>query len=100
MDEYLRVLIIDGSEADALLVQRALRQGLDSSESFVTLFLAQLEPASRTLTCLDCGHGFIFLRRSDGKVEELLPHGLPLGVPRKECYEEGTFTFEGGDALV
>jgi serine phosphatase RsbU (regulator of sigma subunit) len=86
--------------AVAQWAERALRQDLDSSESFVTLFHAQLDLTSRTLTYVDCGHGFVFLRRLDGRTEELLPRGLPLGVSNEECYEEGAVTFGEGDALV
>lgn len=82
------------------LTGRALRQDLDSSDSFVTLFHAQLNVVSRTLKYVDCGHGFLFLRRSNGRVEELLPRGLPLGISPKENYQEGRCTLEKGDALV
>jgi serine phosphatase RsbU (regulator of sigma subunit) len=40
------------------------------------------------------------LRRYDGRVEELLPRGLPLGIQRNECFQEGMLTFEWGDILV
>jgi serine phosphatase RsbU (regulator of sigma subunit) len=40
------------------------------------------------------------VRRSDGRVEELQPRGLPLGVPSLESYQEGRLNFEEGDALV
>jgi sigma-B regulation protein RsbU (phosphoserine phosphatase) len=82
------------------LAERALRPDLESSESFVTLFHAHLNIYTRTLTYVDCGHGYVFLRRSDGTVEELTPRGLPLGVPTKELYQEGVLTFAEGDALV
>ena len=82
------------------LAERALRPDLETSESFVTLFHAHLNIYTRTLTYVDCGHGYVFLRRSDGTVEELTPRGLPLGVPTKELYQEGVLTFAEGDALV
>ncbi|MGD0845831.1 MAG: SpoIIE family protein phosphatase [Geobacteraceae bacterium] len=82
------------------LAERALRPDLESSESFVTLFHAHLNIYTRTLTYVDCGHGYVFLRRSNGTVEELTPRGLPLGVPTKELYQEGVLTFAEGDALV
>ncbi|KAF0221707.1 MAG: PAS/PAC sensor [Geobacteraceae bacterium] len=82
------------------LVEYALRHDLESSESFVTLFHARLNAAGRTLTYVDCGHGYVFLRRANGAVEELLPRGLPLGVPSRERYQEGALTFERGDVLV
>jgi serine phosphatase RsbU (regulator of sigma subunit) len=77
-----------------------LHQDLDSSDSFVTLFHAQLNLAGRSLTYVDCGHGLVFLRRAAGPVEELPTRGLPLGVFSDEGYQEGTVTFEDGDALV
>jgi serine phosphatase RsbU (regulator of sigma subunit) len=49
---------------------------------------------------VDCGHGFVFLRRRYGRVEELHPRGLPLGISSSECFQEGVLTFEHGDALV
>jgi sigma-B regulation protein RsbU (phosphoserine phosphatase) len=82
------------------LAERALRPYLESSESFVTLFHAHLNIYTRTLTYVDCGHGYVFLLRSNGTVEELAPRGLPLGVQTKELYQEGVLTFAEGDALV
>jgi serine phosphatase RsbU (regulator of sigma subunit) len=82
------------------LTRRALRQDLDRSDSFVTLFHAQLNVATHTVRYVDCGHGFLFLRRSDGSVEELLPRGLPLGISPTEHYQEGRCALGKGDALV
>lgn len=82
------------------LAERALRLDLENSDSFVTIFHAQLNVADRTLTYVDCGHGYVFLRRCDGRVEELQPRGLPLGIPGKECFQEGMLTLERGDTLV
>lgn len=80
--------------------ERALLPDLENSESFVTLFHALLTTSSRTLTFVDCGHGFVFLRRENGAVEDLLPRDLPLGVPGKKLFQEGTVVFQPGDALV
>lgn len=82
------------------LAESAVLPDLESSESFVTLFLGQLNAESRTLTFVDCGHGYVFLRRRNGEVETLAPRGLPLGVPGQKLYQEGTLTFEKGDTLV
>jgi len=97
----LRAVTQEHKPAVALqLAEKALRQDLDSSDSFVTLFHAQLDLAGRSLTYVDCGHGLVFLRRAAGQVEELPTRGLPLGVFSDEGYQEGTVTFEDGDALV
>jgi serine phosphatase RsbU (regulator of sigma subunit) len=90
----------NGPAAAVQLTERAIRSNLERFESFVTLFHAHLDIPARTLTYVDCGHGYAFLRRSDGSVEELSPRGLPLGVMAKELYQEGRLTFEQGDALV
>jgi sigma-B regulation protein RsbU (phosphoserine phosphatase) len=82
------------------LVESAVLPDLENSESFVTLFLGQLNATERSLTFVDCGHGYVFLRRRNGVVEELFPRGLPLGVLGKNVYQEGTIRFEKGDTLV
>lgn len=82
------------------LTESAVLPDLENSESFVTLFLGQLNVESRILTFVDCGHGYVFMRRRDGSVEGLSPRGLPLGVPNQKCYQEGTVRIEAGDTLV
>jgi phosphoserine phosphatase RsbU/P len=82
------------------LVESAVLPDLENSESFVTLFLGQLNAAERSLTFVDCGHGYVFLRRRNGVVEGLFPRGLPLGVLGENIYREGTIHFEKGDTLV
>jgi serine phosphatase RsbU (regulator of sigma subunit) len=82
------------------LASRALRSDLENSESFVTLFHARLDSASRKLTYVDCGHGLVFLRRANGTVEELRVRGLPLGISADETYREGVLAFNKGDTLV
>ena len=97
----LHAVTLNNSPAKALhLAQRALFADLENSESFVTLFHGQLDAAKRTLTFVDCGHGYVFLRRANGSVESLSPRGLPLGVQGEEVYHEGTIRFERGDVLV
>lgn len=82
------------------LAERALNEDLENSESFVTLFHAQLDADDRRLSFVDCGHGYVFVRRASGAVETLSPRGLPMGVQGGEVYQEGTVRFEKGDVLV
>jgi len=82
------------------LAESALLPDLENSESFVTLFLGQLNAQVRSLTFVDCGHGYVFVLRRNGAVEPLYPRGLPLGVPCQKSYDEGTVVFEKGDSLV
>jgi hypothetical protein len=81
------------------LAARSLHPDLERSESFVTLVHAQLDLAARTLSFVDCGHGLGFLRRADGKVEELQPRCLPFGI-FSNGFQEGRLRFNRGDALV
>jgi serine phosphatase RsbU (regulator of sigma subunit) len=82
------------------LAEQALSSDLDNSESFVTLFHAQLYGEARRLTFVDCGHGYAFLRRHNMAVEELSPRGLPLGIPGPKLYQEGMVELGKGDVLV
>lgn len=87
--------------AEALrLASKALLPDLDTAESFVTLFHAQLNALSGRLVYVDCGHGYAFVRRADGTVKGLSPRGLPLGVPGQKSYREGTIHIAHGDTLV
>lgn len=97
----LRAVSQANAPARALgLAEQALHQDLSSSDSFVTLFHARLDAPARLLTYVDCGHGFVFLRRADGRVLELQPRGLPFGILIKGEYHEGSLRFEAGDSLV
>lgn len=87
--------------AEALrLAGKALLPDLENSESFVTLFHAQLNAAQHSLAFVDCGHGFVFVRRANGAVKGLTPRGLPLGVSDRKHYREGNVDLAPGDALV
>jgi phosphoserine phosphatase RsbU/P len=96
----IRALGHNSPAAAIKLAEAALKPDLDNSESFVTLFLGQLNTENRLLTFVDCGHGFVFLRHGDGTVAELAPRGLPLGVPGDKDLREGRLQFAVGDTLV
>jgi serine phosphatase RsbU (regulator of sigma subunit) len=96
----LRAVACQNGPAAALeLTARALAVDLERSESFVTLFHAQLDAAARRLVYVDAGHGHVFVRRAAGTVEQLRPRELPLGILADD-YHEGALTFAAGDALV
>jgi phosphoserine phosphatase RsbU/P len=97
----IRSVARNNRPAQALqMAGHALMPDLENSESFVTLFHAQLSVAERSLIFVDCGHGYAFMRRGDGRVEDFSPRGLPLGVPGQNIYEEGSVGFAKGDTLV
>ncbi len=82
------------------LAAHALEVDLQRSASFLTLFHAQLDVASRHLHYVDAGHGHAFVRRADGTLEEVREGGLPLGILPDKSYQEGSVVFRPGDALV
>jgi phosphoserine phosphatase RsbU/P len=97
----IRSVTVHNRPAKALQhAELALFSDLENSESFVTLFHGQLNAADRRLIFVDCGHGYAFLRRGNGAIEELTPRGLPLGVLGQKMYREGMVSFVKGDTLV
>jgi PAS domain S-box-containing protein len=81
-------------------VNRALFPDLIQSDSFITLFHANLDTTTGELTYIDAGHGMAFVQRQDGAVEPLRQHALPLGVLIDADYPLGSTTLEPGDTLV
>jgi sigma-B regulation protein RsbU (phosphoserine phosphatase) len=67
---------------------------------FTTAFIAEYEPAARTLTYINAGHNQPILRRKSGTIQRLDAGGLPLGIKADAPYETGTITLEAGDWLV
>jgi phosphoserine phosphatase RsbU/P len=67
---------------------------------FTTAFLAEYEPATHALTCINAGHNWPMLRRNTGLIERLDAGGLPLGIKPDVIYQTETATLETGDWLV
>lgn len=85
------------------LAARMNRYACSNSQNgrrFTTAFLAEYEPATRTLTYVNAGHNPPLLRRRSGIMERLEAGGLPLGVMENIAYENGAVTIESGDLLA
>lgn len=67
---------------------------------FITAFLAEFSPDTRTLNYVNAGHNAPLVRRVSGSIERLEAGGLPLGVQESAGYQSGTVTLQGGDWLV
>jgi phosphoserine phosphatase RsbU/P len=67
---------------------------------FITGFLAEYEPATRTLTYINAGHNQPLLRRASGLIERLDVGGVPFGIKADAVYEAGVVSMEAGDWLV
>ncbi len=70
-----------------------------ASNKFITLLLAQLEPASGRLRYVNAGHNPGLLLRSDDCLEMLEAGGLPLGMMPTAAYREGCVEIGAGDLL-
>lgn len=67
---------------------------------FVTLFYAELDPDSGTLSFLNAGHNPPLIVHAAGTVEQLAAGGLPLGIRPNAEYREGRTQLQLGDVLV
>ncbi|WP_435010005.1 SpoIIE family protein phosphatase [Tundrisphaera lichenicola] len=74
--------------------------GID--EKFMTMSLSLLDIEEGRVTFVSAGHPPIFLRRADGRVEELGDDisGFPLGIMPNWQYKQIEVVIEPGDVLV
>ncbi len=67
---------------------------------FITAFLAEYSPATRTLTYINAGHNQPILWHNAGPIQRFDTGGLPLGIKADASYQTGTVKLEAGDWLV
>ncbi len=68
---------------------------------FVTVFFGILDLNNGELVYTNAGHNPPYIRRSDGRLEELNQrHGLALGMKENRVYQEGRTMLAVGDILV
>jgi serine phosphatase RsbU (regulator of sigma subunit) len=70
------------------------------SNRFVTLFYAELDPATGSLSFVNAGHNPPLIVHAAGTVEKLAAGGPPLGIMLGVPYSEGRTQLQHGDALV
>jgi len=80
-------------------VNRALYPYLDSADSFVTAFTAEVDRDGH-FSYADAGHGHALLRRQDGTFIELHSAGLPIGVAANTTYASANAQLGPGDTLL
>src|SRR5258708_3112815 len=80
-------------------VNRYLADNIPSNR-FVTLFCAELDPVSGSLSFLNAGHNPPLIVHASGTVEQLAAGGLPLGIKADAEYREGRTQLQPGDVLV
>jgi serine phosphatase RsbU (regulator of sigma subunit) len=67
---------------------------------FVTLFIADLDPLTSTLTYINAGHNPPLIGRTDGRIEQLSSGGFPLGILPMAEFEVGETHLNSGEALI
>lgn len=67
---------------------------------FTTAFLAEYDPARRTLDYINAGHNNPILRRAGGQIERLDAGGLPFGIMPDVSYTSGRVVLAPNDWLV
>jgi serine phosphatase RsbU (regulator of sigma subunit) len=67
---------------------------------FITLFCAELDPDTGTLSFLNAGHNPPLIAHAGGSMEQLAAGGVPLGIMPDALYREGRAQLQPGDALV
>lgn len=85
------------------LAARMNRYACSNSQNgrrFTTAFLAEYDPASRTLSYVNAGHDPPLVLRRTGAFEKLETGGLPLGIVAAGTYESGVVTLDPEDLLA
>ncbi len=94
-------VVRDSPPVEALrYMMTTLDKDFEASDSFVTLFMVQLNKETQRLSYVDAGHGYAFILRANGQVDLLEKRGLPLGIMIDETYSQEEFSLSSGDALI
>lgn len=94
-------LLVDQTGIGAGLLERLNRHIQESStpNKFITMLVAELDPANGRLRYVNAGHNPGLLLRRDGQVEELNAGGVPLGLLLGSRYQEREVALGPGDFL-
>jgi len=91
-----------GTAAPAQVLERLNRFLFASTQAnrYVTLFYAELDPATRRLAYVNAGHIPPYRVARDGRVSRLMEGGLALGLMDGASYEVGEVRLEPGDTVA
>ena len=97
----LRTLVDEGLQGAELVARLNVQIAKHAPRSrFVTLFLAELDPATGTLVYVNAGQNPPLLRRRGGAYERLRAGGMALGMFEHATYSTGRVDLDPGDVLV
>jgi sigma-B regulation protein RsbU (phosphoserine phosphatase) len=94
-------LLLEREPISPAMCERLNRHILESSSAnkFITMFLAELEPATGGLRYVNAGHNPAMVRRASGAVEELPASGMPLGLIDVARFATAEIELAAGDLL-
>jgi sigma-B regulation protein RsbU (phosphoserine phosphatase) len=78
----------------------ALREELETTEMYLSLFYGILDPRNGSLTYANAGHPHAFAIHDDGSVERLAATDPPVGIAGPDSYEERTLEWRAGEDLL
>lgn len=81
-------------------VGRALIDDLESTEMYLTLFYALVDPDRRELLYANAGHPHAFLVRDDGETERLGALDPPMGMAGVRGYQQRAVPWNAGTDLL
>ena len=67
---------------------------------FVTLFYAELDAVTGSLSFINAGHNPPLIAHAEGTMEQLAAGGVPLGIMADFAFREGRTQLHPGDVLV
>jgi PAS domain S-box-containing protein len=100
---YLRVLAGRREDVGEILTRANSILAEDvGSERFITLFLARLDPSTRSMNYASAGHPAGYLLDAQGRIKRGLPRtGVPLGIKHDTEYASSSpIELESGDLLL
>jgi phosphoserine phosphatase RsbU/P len=101
----LRALSATPSSLEEIVVglDRYARAHSLEGRRFTTAFLAEIDPATRSMRYVNAGHNAPVLRRTSGQIDRLEVGGPPFGVPlfteNEIAYSSGSAQLQPGDLL-
>lgn len=81
-------------------IDDALRDELETTEMYLSLFYAVVDPGAGTVTYSNAGHPHAFLVRNDGAVERLDATDPPVGIAGPTAYAEAERCWSPDDDLL
>lgn len=97
----LRTLVDEGLRGAELAERLNIQIAKHAPRSrFVTIFLAELDPATGAMIYVNAGQNPPLLRRRNGSYERLRAGGMALGMFENATYTAGRVDLDPGDVLV